>query len=369
LLIFSSISLANSTALAQTVDDIVIGASWPITGSNSVAANDALAVVQAAIAEFNARGAVGGRKVKLLVLDDEFVPSKAASNARTLADQGVVALFNCWGTASCGATMAVSNESRLPLIAGVAGGGPMRTSPGRYAFNVRPTTEDEIQRMVTQMQTVGQNRIALVYQDDDFGKSGLVAYQAVMKRAMLVSVGEIPLALDGSNLNSVVSQLQSAKVTGVVLVASSKPTVTMITHARRSKLNVQFYNLAAQANADVVKELGPFTNGIVFTTLTPSPWRENVSSVKDYQRVVFAATGKSEYSYLGMEVYLNTRILLEGLLQAGPKVNRESLVGALETMGEKSFSTRMHVRFGPKDRNGSGFVGLTIIGRDGRFVE
>jgi hypothetical protein len=91
--------------------------------------------------------------------------------------------------------------------------------------------------------------------------------------------------------------------------------------------------------------------------------------VKDYQQAIHAATGKSDYSYLGMEVYINARVLIEGLKKAGPKVTRESLVNAMETMGEKVYGGIMSVKYGVNDRNGSNYVGLAIANREGRFIE
>ena len=115
------------------------------------------------------RGGVGGRRLVLNALDDEFNPQKAAENARKLADAKATVLFNCWGTSNCSAIMPVISEVGLPMFAGIAGGGPMRQAPGRWAFNVRPTTDQEIARMVGQMSSIGQTDIAVVYQNDPFG--------------------------------------------------------------------------------------------------------------------------------------------------------------------------------------------------------
>jgi ABC-type branched-subunit amino acid transport system substrate-binding protein len=363
-----ALALGCGGAVADSAD-ILIGASLPLSGPNAAAGNEGLMTAKAAFDAVNAQGGIGGRKIKLVALDDEFNPAKAAENAKKLNDQGALALFNCWGTASCSAMMPVINEAKLPLVTGIAGGGPMRATPGRYAFNLRPTTENEIARMVGQMQTIGQERVAVVYQDDPFGKSGLAAAQTVMGKAKVTVVSEQPLARDGSNAAAVVAALKAANTNGIVLVASPQATVAVITLARKSGMATQFYNLAAQANRKVVTDLGEHTGGVVFTTLVPNPWRSAQPVVRDYQQAIQTASGKTDYSYLGMEVYLNARILIEGLRHAGTKVTRESLVTALESMGEKAFSNQVVVRYGTNDRSGSTYVGLAIANRDGRFIE
>ena len=245
----------------------------------------------------------------------------------------------------------------------------MRSSPGYYAFSVRASTEDELHRIVSHMRLVGQDRIAVLYQDDPFGRTGLSAAQSVLRKLEITPVALISVVQDGSNADDVVFTLKSSGANGIILIASPVATVEVILKTRFSGSSIQFYNLAAQANRKVIGDLGQHVNGVVFTTLVPSPWRDGIPAVKDYQQVVLTKTGKAEFSYLGMELFVNAQILLEGLRFAGPKVTRESLIAALESMGEKSFGNQMRVRYGVGDRKGSSYVGLAIIGRDGRFIE
>lgn len=362
-------SVGGSVPYAAWADDILIGASLPLSGPNAAAGNEGLTAAKAAFETINAAGGIAGRKIQLIALDDEFSPSKAAENAKQLEAKGVVALFNCWGTASCNAMMPIVNEAKLPLVTGIVGGGPMRTAPGRYAFNMRPTTDDEISRMVKQMQTIGQERIAVVYQDDPFGKSGLASAQTVLEKAKTKAVTEQALARDGSNADAVASALKAAQPNGIILIASPQATVAVIKQTRKSGAATQFYNLAAQANRKVVTDLGEHTSGVVFTTLVPSPWKNALAIVRDYQNAIQTATAKTDYSYLGLEVFINAKLLMEGLTQAGPKLSRENLVTALESMGEKNFGGGITIKYGPNDRDGSSYVGLTIVNKEGRFFE
>jgi hypothetical protein len=150
-------------------------------------------------------------------------------------------------------------------------------------------------------------------------------------------------------------------------------------HAARGSMSVgtsqmpfcqmPFYNLAAQATSHVAKELGVYTQGVVFTTLVPSPWRTDVPLVRDYQKTFSAFKGSTDYSYLGLEVFANAQVLATALRRAGRSASRETLTAALESMGELDMAPRMSVRYGPGDRAGSSYVGIAIIGSQGRFTE
>ena len=263
----------------------------------------------------------------------------------------------------------VAAEAGLPLVGGIAGGGTMRTSPGRFAFNIRATTVAEIDAMVRHMTSVGQSNIAVIYQDDAFGKSGHPAALEVFKQRGLKPVLEQALAPDGSNTAAVATALGAAPMlNGVILVASPPATVGLITQARKSGMRAQFYNLAAQANATVVQGLGENTAGVVFTTLVPSPWRTAIGVVKEYQQVLQSTTDQPPYSYVGMEVFINARTLVDGLRKAGRNVQRESLTTALESLGQRQYGP-MTVHLGPGQRTGSSYVGLALIDRRGQFIE
>ena len=265
------LAVAAQGGHAQDLPPLLIGASLPLSGGNAAAGQEGLKAAQAAFDAANRSGGIQGRKLELRALDDGFDPQRAADNARQLAADGVVALFNCWGTSSCNAVVPVANALRVPLVSGIAGGGTMRAEPGRYAFNVRPTTTDEITRMLRQMLTVGQSRIGVAYQDDPFGKSALAAAEAALQKAGAKPRISRALAANGSDAAAAAIELARADINGLILLASPGATIRLVNALRNAGQALPIYNLAAQANRRVVTELGTNTRGVIFTTLVPSP--------------------------------------------------------------------------------------------------
>lgn len=351
--------------------EVVIGASLPLSGPNAAVGKQTLSVLSTQFDAVNRDGGINGRLLRLEVLDDRFDPQVTGENVRKLAaDERVLAVLNCFGTASCSTAAVAANAGRIPLVGGIAGGGPMQLRPGRYAFNVRATTEHEIGHIVAHMQTIGQKNIALVYQDDPFGKSGQEAARSVFAAASVLPVAELPIRIDGDNAGEVVTALArlAQPSQGAIVVASTPATVQLIVEARKAGLKTQFYNLAAQANTKVVQDLGEHLGGVVFTTLVPNPWLKYEPIVRAYQTVMEGSPDKTGLSYLGMEIFINGQVLMDGLREAGRDPNRESLRQALETMGEKRYGP-ITIRYAPNYHLGGKYVGLTIIGRNGRFVE
>ena len=369
LFVCAVMALTFQSVVAQDKGDIVIGMSLPLSGFNAAAGKEGLATATAYFDSVNKAGGIGGRKIALRVLDDEFMADKAAENAKKLVAEKVVAIFNCWGTSSCSAMMPVISEAKIPLVTGIAGGGPMRAQPGRYAFNMRASTDLEIARMVKQMLVIGQNKIALVYQNDAFGKSGVLAAEGVFAKAGLAPLAQMPLERDGANAPAVVAALGKLPgLNGIILVAAPPATVKLIPEARKGRIAAQFYNLSAQANQKVVADLGAHTAGVIFTTLVPSPWKGGSALSEKYRKLMSESLGKEEYSYLGMEVFINASVLVEGLRKAGNTITSESLVGALESAGGLRYGP-IDLHYADKDRQGSSYVGLAMIDSRGQFIE
>lgn len=364
-----ALSAALSLGTTSAQEAIIIGASLPLSGSQAAAGKEGQAIMQAQIDAFNREGGVGGRKLGLKLLDDGYDPQRAAANARALAEQGAVALLNCWGTANCAAMQPELERGQTPLIGAIAGAGPLRQQPGRLVYPLRASTRGEINAMLQQIQTLGQSRIAIVYQQDGFGQSSLDVAHAVLKERGMSAALELAVDASGSNAQAAVQQLRQADpaVQAIILFAGASATINLVTQARQAQLQQSIYNLAAQANQAVVKGLGSHTRGIVFTTLVPSPWRTSVPAVKSYQQLL-SASGMPQPSYLGLEVFINTQALLDGLRKAGPGVQRSNLPAALEALGELRYG-HMQVRLAAPARTGSSYVGLAMIDQSGQFRE
>ncbi|WP_417282438.1 ABC transporter substrate-binding protein [Comamonas sp.] len=362
----AAIAATGLSAQAQE-NHLTIAASLPLSGAQAEAGKEGQAIMQAQIEALNRQGGLGGRVLTLKILDDGYDPQRAASNARQLIHEGAVALLNCWGTASCSAIQAELQQGQTPLVGVIAGAGSMRQQPGRYAYPLRASTQAEIAAMLQQMQTLGQQQIAIVHQNDGFGKDSLqIALSA------LAGTGHKPLATlaieaSGSNAPELAKQLAALPgLQAVIVLAGAPATIGLITRARQAQVGTQFYNLAAQASRAVVQGLGAHTRGTVFTTLVPSPWKSAVPAVKDYQQLL-TQSGMPPASYLGLEVFLNTRTLLEAMRKAGPAASRTGLIAALDAMGEIRYGA-MSLRFA-MPRAGSSYVGLAVIDAGGHFRE
>lgn len=88
--VLTGIALAPVSQAAST--DLVIGVEAPLTGAQANNGQDMLRGVKLAVAQANAKGGVLGRKVRIVELDDQADPNKAAAMVTKAQKAGVVAV-------------------------------------------------------------------------------------------------------------------------------------------------------------------------------------------------------------------------------------------------------------------------------------
>jgi ABC-type branched-subunit amino acid transport system substrate-binding protein len=74
----------------------------------------------------------------------------------------------------------------------------------------------------------------------------------------------------------------------------------------------------------------------------------------------------SNYSYYGLEGFINAKLMAEALRKAGRDLSREKLVTTLESTPFDLGGYK--INYSPTSHNGSRFVDLTVLGRDGRVL-
>jgi len=98
-----------------------IGATAAMTGPAAGTQAPVMAALRVYINALNARGGVNGHPVKLILLDDQAEPSKAAANAAQLIEQEKVILFiNSSLSSTYAPTFAVAKRAQVPIY--LAGG-------------------------------------------------------------------------------------------------------------------------------------------------------------------------------------------------------------------------------------------------------
>jgi branched-chain amino acid transport system substrate-binding protein len=126
--------------------------------------------------KINAEGGINGRKINFISYDDGYSPPKAVEQARKLVESDEVLLvFNPLGTPSNSAIQKYLNSKRVPQLF-VATGATKWNDPKTFPWTMgwQPSYQSEA-RIYAKflMKEKPDAKIAILYQNDDFGKDYL----------------------------------------------------------------------------------------------------------------------------------------------------------------------------------------------------
>jgi len=350
---------------------ITLGMSAPFSGPNGAYGQDMRQIITAYFEQVNKAGGVNGRKLELVALDDGYETERTVANTRTLIkDKNVFALLAYYGSSPTTEAMnTVFGPAKVPLVGTISGAATLRESMtanpnARYMFNVRASYADEAEVIVNQMLSLGLKNIAVFYQNDGFGKSGLDGVTAALKKNKLAPSAVGTVERNSLDVSKAVETIAKAPPQAVVMVTLYKPTAAFVKAMKKAGQYPMLMTLSPVGAQLLVQELGPDSRGIGVSQVVPYPWNNVVPVVRDYQKVA----DKASFSYYGMEGYLMARTMIEGLKRAGKDLTRSKLVDSLESMSGTDLGG-YRINYGPGTRLGSRFVELTVIGQGGKILK
>jgi branched-chain amino acid transport system substrate-binding protein len=345
---------------------ILIGQSTPLTGSNAELGNDIRNGALAYFSKVNEAGGVHGRRIELATLDDMNEVSRADANTRELVEKaGVFALFGYASATLSRPALPTVEKHRVPFLAPFTGADPMRAF-NRYVYNVRAGYADELERIVGHFASIGVKRFAVVHYDDTVGQENLNAVDRALKQRGLALVSTASLKDRAKpDIQAGVRDVMRGEPEVVVFTTLYKATADFVKDARRAGLAAQLVSNSFPGSTALAKELGPFGAGVGVAQVVPPPTRRSVPVVQEY-RAAMDKLGKSEVSVTSLESFIAAKVMVEALRRAGPRLTRESFMHALD--GLRGYDTGGYqVSFAPSNHNGSSYVELAVIGKDGRF--
>ncbi len=372
----AAVGLMSLSALTCQADpgvtdsSITIGMSSPFSGPNGAYGTDMRNVIESYFTQINKGGGIAGRKLNLVALDDGYETEKTVANAQTLINEkNAFALLAFYGSSPTTEAMnKVFGPAKVPLVGTISGAGTLRdvSNPNtHYMFNVRASYADETEAIVNQLLSLGIHNIAVFYQNDGFGKSGLEGVTNALKKVNLAPVATGTVERNSLDVAKAVESIAKANAQAVVMITLYKPTAAFV-KAMKAATKSPIYMTVSPVGADnLVEELGPDSRGIGISQVVPFPWNDTVPVVREYQKVVPKG---AHYSYYGMEGFLMAKTLVEGLKKVGKDLSREKLIAALESMNNADIGG-YKINYAANTHLGSRFVELTVIGAGGKIMK
>ena len=356
----SSEKTKDGKKVAQGVTDkeIRVGLTGPQTGP--VAEYDKVRKgVQAYFNYTNDNGGVNGRKLKLIAYDDQYQPAKTLQGMQKLIDQDkVFAIIFPIGTANIAASLPMLEKSGIPVISLGTGADKYVNPPIKNIFG--GTFNYVIEAKVFLDYSVKElhaKKIAIAYQNDDFGKQGLQAIKSNISKYKGVSIiKEVPFLASDKEFSSQAQQLKQAKPD--VIIMNSTP-------APAAGLRKEMYKIGASKIPFIVSQTGgqdknqfnlagnDAWNGVI-TSLGFQSYEElKGDNVKNYEEYVGKKYGEETMGALSQMAWSAGQIFVEGLKRTDKDLTWENYINKLNTIDNWKESFYPSINYSPEHHYGN----------------
>lgn len=360
---------AAATAAERGVTDteIVLGQNLTLQGGKNAYGVAAAQGMKMYFDSVNAAGGVNGRKIIQVILDDDNKASTAEANARKLVQDGAFILFGAIDGGASTAVMKVAGELKVPFFGPLAGPPTLRRPAQPMVFPVRAEHRDEFRALMTWGKNIGLATVGFLHADTDVGRQHLANVNIAAKDLGVAVVQAVPFKGDISDaqIDDIVKVIAEKKPAMFLNHGSAGVYLKLVAKAKAAGLKTTFMGVNS-GSSQIAKALGPLAQGMVFSQVVPSPWERKREIAREYQDAANKASANPELSYGGLEGYMTAKALVMALRATGRELTRASFVKTMETARFELGGVA--ARYTPGEHEGSRFVDLSMVGRDGRFI-
>lgn len=319
-------------------DKIILGQSAALTGSAQSIGVDYKKGANTYFKYINDLGGVHGRKIELITLDDSYEPEYAKQNTLNLIkDRNVFALFGEIGTPTSQAVLPIIKQYNIPFLMPFSGGEFLRNDDSGLIFNLRKSYKDETKALVKYVvEEQNVKRVAVFYQNDNYGKLGSEAVKESLKEYDLKVVEEGRYRRNTLSFREALLNISNANAEAVVIIGTQKTAAFFINEAKKLGMNnTKFCNISF-VGGDFLKELNGNTSNVIISQVVPLPWDTSHLAVKEYQEIYNKYNLDKDYNFISFEGFLAAKLAVKALEKAGEKLTRENFLEAFSKLDKNA---------------------------------
>src|SRR5436309_4896156 len=182
--LFAVLAAALVASSAQAQDTIKIGVITDRVGVSKPYSEPATEGVVFAADDINRRGGVLGRKIELLIEDDQSRPDISAALARKLIDQGAVFILSVSLSPATQQQQTVTMEAKTPQMTPMNSADYLTTQlDNPYFWQTGPLGSVQIATLLAHAKKQNLKRVALITDNSDLGQAIGRAFRGGLEKA------------------------------------------------------------------------------------------------------------------------------------------------------------------------------------------
>ncbi|MFJ6195679.1 ABC transporter substrate-binding protein [Micromonospora sp. NPDC092111] len=325
--------------------------------------------------QLNASGALGDRKIRLVVKDNRSDASESSRNISDFSNDSKVSAIIMGGCNECavGAVRTV-NEKKIPTIAlapSSAVASPV--ADRRYVFKLAPNAADSAGALTTELRRRAIREVGVLHSDDDYGREGLKALRAEFAKANIKLLGGEAVRTTDTELAQPIRRLTTGDPDGLIIWTPPEQATLAATAADQTGFSGSLFLDAAAAGDLFLGSSGRATERatLIFTQTMVIDDVIATTPAKAARRQWFQDYTARFGGYNGLSSFAAdaVQLIADASLRAGgpaDRVNRDGIRDVLETSQLDGLSGP--IRMTPDNHSGLMPQALTtLVARGGRW--
>lgn len=317
---------------------ILIGSSIPSTG---IIKSWGDAVTSGANSYFNyanEKNLIKNKKIEFLTYDDKYEPELTIENINKLIfEDKVFTLFGLVGTPTVKRVLPILYDENLPLFSAFTGASFLRDNYNENFINFRASYDQEIEALMNYIiYKKNLKKIAVFYQNDDYGEEGYISVLDALKRKNLNLVAEGSYKRNTLSITHALNEIKNAKPEVIFMVGAYKTNSLFIKKAKENEnlKDVIFCNISfgdANSMINELKRLNTNTNNLIFSQVVPNYMDNSIPSVVEYQTLMKKYYPQEELGFLSLETFLSAKVLVNAISRIKGEITREKFIYMIKT--------------------------------------
>lgn len=317
---------ASTEAAAEAGGEITLAMVGPQTGDNAEYGKSMKTAAQIAVDEWNEKGGVIGKTIKLVDFDDANSSEQAASIAeKIVGDKSISAVLGHFSSGVAMTAGEVYQEAGIALVNGSAAHMDY-AKIGDCIFRNNAIYTTDANTMLQIMDYLKIDKIGILNPNSDAGIAVTTAIQDMLKTYGDKYKGELVLAElyeDGTvDFTATVAKFQQAGVQAIYSSGPYSATAPFIKQYREKDKDVKFVMSAACFSQEFLELAGEDANGVVLGT--SFFYESEDPAVQSFAKKYVEAYG-SNPSTFAAQVYDGTNAILKAI-EAGNSAERADIV-------------------------------------------
>jgi len=315
----------------------------------------------------NEEGGIHGRKIKYFLRDDSYQPAKTKAIAKELVEQiGIFAVVGGIGVATGMTARDYLMENKVIWYGPITGVYEWITPVQKYLFALYPLYDDEGYNLMGYLyEKLGYKKIAMFYQNDDYGKQGLQGVERYLLRKKIKLVEKVSAEVTDRDVSTHALKLKNSGAEAVIMWTMPTHAALILAETAKIGFKPQWATSSTLSDAPLMMQI---TKGLwagminSFWTELPDSNHPLMVKYREWHKKLAPQERWGVFYYAGI---VFAEPFFEGVRRAGRNLTADNWVKAMETLKNWQGIGSPVTYTNPMDRQGGKHVFYGKVRPDG----